>query len=255
MGYRLAMSRSFTLALSPLLVTVVLSAGGARAEDAPVPPRRPAWVDLPAPVATPSLDAALPGRTRYQTMIEAEASRQGLPSAIADAVMRIESGYRPGMIGRDGERGLMQVMPPTAAMLGFRGTPEELAEPETNIRLGVRYLAGAWRLSGGDLCRALMKYRAGHRQEKMSALSVEYCRRARVHLASLGSPLAAGMLPPITVVPKVQAWLGGDTGLVRRGRRRVVADSGGFWAAHRARVAAIESRLRARHGGRRLAAN
>lgn len=212
-----------------------------------MPPRRPAWLDLPSPA--PSLDAPMPSRARYLPLIEAEASRHGLPAAVADAVMRIETGYRPGLIGRDGERGLMQVMPPTAAMLGFRGTPEQLAEPETNIRLGVRYLAGAWRRADGDLCRALMKYRAGHNQEKMSALSVEYCRRARVHLASLGSPL----LPAITVAPKDEARLGGDTGLVRRGRRRVVADSGTFWAAHRARVAAIEGRLRARHGGQKLA--
>lgn len=245
------LQRSSLYALPLLLAALVGS--DARAEGAPVPPRRPAWLDLPAPAALSSVESALPGRARYQALIELEATRHGLPSAIADAVMRVESGYRPGMIGRDGERGLMQVMPPTAAMLGFKGTPEQLAEPETNIRLGVRYLAGAWRRADGDLCRALMKYRAGHNQERMSALSVEYCRRARVHLASLGSPLGGGMLPSITVAPKADAWRGGDTGLVRLGRRRAVADSGTFWAAHRARVASIERRLRARHGGRRLA--
>lgn len=247
-------SRALRLALSAAFVAAGLaSAIPVCAEIVPIPPRRPAWLDLPAPAA--ALDGATSGRARYLPLIEAEASRHGLPAAVADAVMRVETGYRLGLIGRDGERGLMQVMPPTAAMLGFRGTAEELAEPETNIRLGVRYLAGAWRLAGGDLCRALMKYRAGHNQERMSPLSVEYCRRARVHLASIGSPLGAGALPAITVAPPKEAWLGGDTGLVRRGRRRVVADSGTFWAAHRARVAAIESRLRARHGGRKLAAN
>jgi hypothetical protein len=40
-----------------------------------------------------------------------------------------------------------------------------------------------------------MKYRAGHGEERMTPLSVEYCRRARGHLAAIGSPLGAGALP------------------------------------------------------------
>jgi len=38
-----------------------------------------------------------------------------------------------------------------------------------NIHYGVTYLSQAWRLANGDLCRALMKYRAGHGEEMMSA--------------------------------------------------------------------------------------
>jgi soluble lytic murein transglycosylase-like protein len=80
-------------------------------------------------------------------------------------------------------------------MLGHRGGVTELFEPATNIRYGVMYLARAWQLADGDLCRTLMKYRAGHGEERMSPLSVEYCRRARGHLAAIGSPLGAGALP------------------------------------------------------------
>ncbi len=86
----------------------------------------------------------------------------------------------------------MQIRPTTAAMLGYRGTLAGLFEPETNIRYGVTYLARAWQLAEGDLCRALMKYRAGHGEERMTPLSVEYCRRVRTHLAAIGSPFAAG---------------------------------------------------------------
>ena len=168
----------------------------AGAEERPLPPQRP---DLPA--ATGSTDLATPtgavpeGRKRYLPLIAAEARAHGLPPEVADAVARVESSYNSAAIGGSGERGMMQVMPPTAAMLGFRGTGDQLADPETNIRLGVTYLAGAWKLTGGDLCRTLMKYRAGHNQERMSALSVEYCRRAKSHLAALGSPLGAGAVP------------------------------------------------------------
>lgn len=216
---------------------------------------------MPAPFAEP---IAMPeGRKTYLPALTAEAKIRGLPPEIADAVARIESGYSPGAIGADGERGMMQVMPPTAAMLGFRGTPAELAEPATNIRLGVRYLADAWKLADGNLCRALMKYRAGHNQERMSALSVEYCRRAKSHLAAIGSPLAAGPLPAVEfgtlpgAVGTAASAGAGDGYAVKRiagrlrrvGPTRTVSTSRRFWAAHTARVRAIEARLPWKRGG------
>ena len=120
-----------------------------------------------------------------------------MPQQIVDAVMRVESGYDPMASGGAGEVGLMQILPGTAAMLGFRGTMAELREPHTNIRLGTAYLAQAWRLAGGDLCTTVMKYRAGHGETRFSFLSVEYCRRIRAYLATLGFP-AEGPLPPAT---------------------------------------------------------
>jgi hypothetical protein len=201
------------------------------------------------------------GRKLYLPMIAAEAKARGLPPEVADAVARVESGYNPGAIGGDGERGMMQVMPPTAAMLGFKGTAAELAEPATNIKLGVSYLADAWKLSNGDLCRTLMKYRAGHNQERMSALSVEYCRRAKSHLAAIGSPLAAGPLPEAefgTVPGGLGPTFAGGANpqvrrvagrLVRVGRVRTARTSRSFWASHTARIKAIEARLPWKRGG------
>jgi hypothetical protein len=116
---------------------------------------------------------------------------------VADAVAHIESSYNPYAVGGVGEVGLMQIRPQTASMLGYTGGATGLFDPETNVRYSVMYLAGAWRRADGDLCRALMKYRAGHGEERMSALSSEYCRRARGYLATIGSPLSAGALPTI----------------------------------------------------------
>src|SRR3954468_1988424 len=130
------------------------------------------------------------GRSTHLALITREAQQQGLPPAVADAVAQVESAYNPNAVGGVGEVGLMQILPSTAAMLGYRGPISGLFEPETNVRYSVAYLAGAWRLTGGDLCRTLMKYRAGHGEERMTPLSVEYCRRARGHLAAIGSPLA-----------------------------------------------------------------
>ncbi|WP_445503562.1 transglycosylase SLT domain-containing protein [Microvirga sp. G4-2] len=136
-----------------------------------------------------------PGRSSFLPIILREAEANDLPPAIIDAVIRVESFYNPAAIGTVGEIGLMQVRPSTAAMIGFRGTIADLANPETNIRYGVRYLARAWRLAKGDLCLALMKYRAGHGAEQMSALSTEYCRRARRHLATAWPGFAANVTP------------------------------------------------------------
>nr|WP_246205714.1 transglycosylase SLT domain-containing protein [Microvirga arsenatis] len=151
-------------------------------------------LSLPKPPVVETLVGLPPvqpkGRGYYLPLVAQEAERRGLPTAVADAVVMVESSYNPSVIGTVGELGLMQVRPGTAAMLGFTGPSEALADPQVNIRYGIEYLAKAWRLTGGDLCRALMKYRAGHGEERMTPRSIEYCRRARVHLAAIGSPMA-----------------------------------------------------------------
>jgi hypothetical protein len=136
--------------------------------------------------------AHTPGRKVHLETIRREAEQVGLPPDVADAVVQVESAYDPGAVGGVGEVGLMQIRPTTAAMLGYSGTLAGLFEPETNIRYGVAYLGRAWQLADGDLCRALMKYRAGHGEERMTPLSVEYCRRVRIHLATIGSAIGAG---------------------------------------------------------------
>lgn len=193
------------------------------------------------PDKAPATEPATAGRP-FWTLLEREARKNGLPPDIADAVAAIESGYDPSAIGGVGEVGLMQVRPSTAAMLGFDGNAAELAKPEVNIRYGVTYLAQAWRLANGDLCRALMKYRAGHGEETMSPLSIQYCGRARAHLASVGSPFADRASVPLVydpIVPRVRA--------ARRGpRTRTASMSAGFWVAHEARVRAITVRIHAK---------
>jgi hypothetical protein len=125
-------------------------------------------------------------RGGYRAIIEREAMARGVPPELVDAVMSVESGYNPAVVGADGEIGLMQIMPATASMLGFTGTLAELAVPETNIHYGVMYLAGAWRLAGQDICTATMKYRAGHGQTRFSVRSVDYCIRVRARLFARG---------------------------------------------------------------------
>jgi soluble lytic murein transglycosylase-like protein len=178
------------------------------------------------------------GRDALVEMVRKEAAARGLPPAVAEAVAQIESGYDPAVVGGVGEIGLMQIRPATAAMLGHSGGAAGLFDPSTNVRFAVGYLAGAWKLAAGDLCRALMKYRAGHNSERMSALSVDYCRRAKTYLAKIGSPLADAPLPE----PEFGSVA---TAAPARGRGRswTAADSARFWEAHDARIKAMTARI------------
>jgi hypothetical protein len=170
-------------------------------------------------------------------LITKEAERVGLDPALIDAVIEVESDYRPEAAGPSGEIGLMQILPSTAKLLGFNGNEKELADPATNIRLGATYLARAWRLAHGDLCRALMKYRAGHGEERMTPLSVEYCRRAREHLAQspelIGRTRMNSPAKAVSLVPPVDQRLKGAA----------------FWAAQKARIEAITAVVHARWAG------
>jgi soluble lytic murein transglycosylase-like protein len=137
------------------------------------------------------------GQGYYRSLAAREAAQQGLQAEIAEAVMAVESGFNPGAIGAAGEIGLMQILPSTARMLGFVGSNVDLAVPETNVHFGVIYLAQAWRLAGGDLCTAVMKYRAGHGETRFSYLSVNYCLAVRAKLMARGYQVT-GTVPVAT---------------------------------------------------------
>ena len=146
--------------------------------------------------ARPPLDELDSGKSLYQRIGKAEAVRNKIPFAIVDAVMRVESGYDPGVRGDVGEVGLMQILPSTADMMGFKGPLSALAEPATNIAYGTQYLAEAWHLANQDICTTVMKYRAGHAETRFSVKSVDYCKRVRSHLVSIGFPVTGDVPKP-----------------------------------------------------------
>ena len=94
-------------------------------------------------------------------MIDREAERHGVPIPLARAVAKTESNFQAYLVGAAGERGAMQIYPPTARWLGFDGSLSELERPEVNIPLGMRYLALAWRESESNPKVAFLYYNAG----------------------------------------------------------------------------------------------
>jgi hypothetical protein len=200
--------------------------------------------------AQPQPAERIGGRNQYINLIRNRAKESGLPVDIADAVAYVESGYHPEKIGGVGEIGLMQVRPSTAFMLGFRGSDLELAAPEINVQYGVNYLARAWRLANADLCRALMKYRAGHGEERMSARSVEYCDRANAYLKSINSSFAMNLSSPrpagsASIVSDKARAVGAHSSSAAA-HSKVPRDSNRFWSAHEARIRQLTKRVHAK---------
>jgi len=148
-------------------------------------------------LARPDLGELYSGRDLYRRLAQHQAIENRVPFAIVDAVMSVESAYKPDAMGDAGEVGLMQVLPSTATLLGFQGPLEHLANPATNIQYGTQYLAGAWRLADGDICTTVMKYRAGHGETRFSERSVSYCVKVRGRLHAAGYPVT-GKVPKAT---------------------------------------------------------
>lgn len=103
---------------------------------------------------------------RYEGMIVSLSDEQGLDPYLVFGVIRAESRFRPGIVSRAGAIGLMQITPKTgewiAGKLGVSGfTPDDLYEPETNVRFGTWYLRYLLDRFGENVDSALLAYNAG----------------------------------------------------------------------------------------------
>ncbi len=86
--------------------------------------------------------------------------------ALVFAFMRLESAFNPAATSPAGARGLMQLMPATAAAMdsrSFKGRGDLLLDPEINVTLGQRYLRHLLEepLIGGELVRLAAAYNGG----------------------------------------------------------------------------------------------
>lgn len=96
---------------------------------------------------------------QHQPTVIAAARAEGIDPALLMAVAAIESRFNHDAVSPKGARGLTQVMPMTGASMGVHDE-RWLHYPETNLRLGARYLAMQWRqFKNWEL--ALAAYNAG----------------------------------------------------------------------------------------------
>ncbi|MCJ7774051.1 MAG: lytic transglycosylase domain-containing protein [Desulfobacterales bacterium] len=105
----------------------------------------------------------LPGRIVLHTdrlfdpIIFQAANRHDVEPALVKAIIMAESGYNSKAISNKGARGLMQLMPATAEMLGV----EDYYHPEDNINAGVKYFKQLLDQFDGNVKLALAAYNAG----------------------------------------------------------------------------------------------
>lgn len=119
--------------------------------------------DKPAEVSRASSSPAA-GSPQLNRMIDNYADHYEVPADLVHRVVRRESNYNPA--ARNGPYyGLMQILPQTAQTMGYQGGAGGLLDAETNLKYGVKYLRGAWLVSGGNRDKAVMWYSKGYYYE------------------------------------------------------------------------------------------
>jgi len=117
----------------------------------------------------------------YRELVEAAAAHYKVDADLIASVIAVESNFDPKAVSRKKARGLMQLMPETAARLGVRN----IEDPQENIDAGTRYLRELLQKYNNNLVLALAAYNAGpERIERYGrvppfAETISYVRRVK----------------------------------------------------------------------------
>jgi soluble lytic murein transglycosylase-like protein len=104
---------------------------------------------------------------RVVDLIKNMAPQYGVPTWFALRIAKVESGYNPNSRGAAGEYGVYQMKCATAKGIGFSGNCSELLNASTNIRVGLKHLSMAMKLSNGNLKMAASKHNGGLGRKKL----------------------------------------------------------------------------------------
>ena len=96
----------------------------------------------------------------YDDLINKHAQITGLDPNLVKAIMARESNFKANARSHKDARGLMQVIPSTARLMGV--DPKRLYEPEQSIIAGTRYLSFLNARYNGNLTKIIAGYNAGH---------------------------------------------------------------------------------------------
>jgi len=110
----------------------------------------------PEEIFEPSTEP-LTDKTPFQKLIRDAAVRYSLDPTLIHSVISIESNFNPKAVSHKNARGLMQLMPRTAELMGVKDS----FDPGQNIDGGSHYLSGLLKKYKNDLTLALAAYNAG----------------------------------------------------------------------------------------------
>lgn len=122
----------------------------------PTTPAAPKLSPAIKPEISASKSAAPEISAPIAAMVEQSARTHSVDPLLVHAVIAVESNYDAHAVSPQGAEGLMQLMPPTARMLGVANS----FDPQQNIEAGVRYLKYLQDLYKDDTL-ALAAYNAG----------------------------------------------------------------------------------------------
>jgi len=157
------------------------------------------------PVTAGSVASSLRGFTTGNAQVDEyitnSATRHGLDPLLIYSVMHQESSFKQRAISHKGARGLMQLMPGTAARFGVTN----IFDPKQNIDAGSRYMKWLLNRFQGNLSLALAGYNAGEGAvDKYGwrippyAETQEYVRRISRRYNLLRDPNAAIYAPNVS---------------------------------------------------------
>jgi soluble lytic murein transglycosylase-like protein len=133
----------------------------------------------------------------FGDLIKTAAAQYLVDADLITSVIAAESNFDPKAISRRNARGLMQLLPETAAKLGVR----DIFDPKENIDAGTRYLGELLKHYNNDLVLALAAYNAGpEKVQKFGKIppyaeTISYVRRIRRDLVSRKAALGAKPSP------------------------------------------------------------
>lgn len=109
------------------------------------------------PVLNPSMGGFTTGNSDVDNFIVESGKRNSVDPLLLYSIMHQESSFKARAMSYKGARGLMQLMPPTAARFGV----SNIWDPKQNIEGGARYMRFLLNMFSGDVRLALAGYNAG----------------------------------------------------------------------------------------------
>lgn len=146
--------------------------------------------------AAPVAHATLHGmNSSYASLVAKHAAANGLPVSLVHRVIMRESKYNPRAISK-GNYGMMQIRLGTARALGYSGGAQGLLDADTNMTYAVRYLAGAYKVAGGNHDRAVALYARGYYYDaKRKGMNAYSLANAQTRPAAASQVAAADTAP------------------------------------------------------------